>query len=561
MRHNRRAGRRNEGRRWNRALQCHGFERFAAATGLVTVLLANGCASLEASRRSPGAIANGAFSPTRSPAAQYGPDPTRSCPTGGALPILAADLDEVARGRGKPAPQADGRLCAAAETFLGWDLAELPDESVVSFVSWYFGLPAPVPRVIITTIETEEMKDIAGRLVDTVSTFARTAAQPRFGLATSRVRKKASKVVLLMQDASVDLDPLPRRLALNSQATLSGRLLGALDNPKILISDPPGRLETPSVPPGKAFRVDVRCGDRPGRMQVEIRGEEKGAESILASFPVGCGTDLPSSAAVRPPDQGPVQVARHEQKLLELINAERVAAGLAALAWDDAVAGVARAVSESRREEVRGGTAPPLDLVERLKRVDVISPLVLQNPARARSAEEAHARFSASPAHRSNFMSAEATHAGVGIAVASEPGGRSSEFVTELFVRELPPVDTEALRGKLRAAITQKRADARAPPIAKDATLEDVAQKYAQELAAARGTLAKAAGDQIVAPLHKSFRTVNLLSGAKGEPLEFAEEPGVVGNGKLLGIGVAQGAHPVLGKNSVYVVVIIGTRR
>jgi uncharacterized protein YkwD len=293
-------------------------------------------------------------------------------------------------------------------------------------------------------------------------------------------------------------------------------------------------------------------------MQVQIRAEEKGAESMVANFPVACGVDPPTSVALVPRDQGAVaDVAQQERKLLELINAERAAAGLRPLEWDDSVATVARAASESRRTSA----STTIDLVERLKQADVTSSLVLENPGRARSAEEAQARFSTSPIHRGNFMNAEATHAGIGIASAKDADGRLITYVTELFVKELPTVDTNALREKLRAAMARKRADARAPSVAKDPTLDQVAQQYAQELAAARGTLAKPRADEILAPLRKTFRTVNLLSGSKAEPLEFAEEPTVVASGKLLGIGVAQGPNPVLGKNAVYVVAIIGSRR
>jgi len=528
------------------------------AIGVMAALsMAMGCAGIEANRRSPGVLTKESFSPTRPAAANYGADPARPCPPGGAIQILTENVDEAAKSSGKPAPRPDGRLCAAADTLIGWDKAELPDETVVAFVSSYFGLTAPISRVIITTIESEDAKDIASRLVETVSSFGRTAAQPQFGLATQRQRKGATKLVLLMQDGPVDLDPLPRRLALNGQAMLSGRLTGVLENPKVLITDAAGKLERPTQPPGKSFRAELHCGDHPGLTQVQIRAEDKGAESIVASFPVACGADLPTKVALARGDEGTMDVSQQERKLLDMVNTERTGAGLPPLAWDDSVAQVARAAAESRR------TNPSADvnMVERLKAVDVTSPVVLENPAQARSAQEAQARFSSSPPHRANFMSPEVTHAGVGIASSKEADGRSSVFVSEVFVKELPQVDADRLREKLRSAMAQKRADARAPAVAKDATLEQVAQQYAQELAAAKGTLAKARADELLAPLRKSYKTLNLLSGSRAEPLEFAEEPTVVSTGKVLGIGVAQGANPVLGKNAVYVVAIIGTRR
>ena len=52
---------------------------------------------------------------------------------------------------------------------------------------------------------------------------------------------------------------------------------------------------------------------------------------------------------------------------------------------------------------------------ERLKQAGISSPLVLQNPAEARTAIGAQERFSLSPVHRANYMNAEATRGGVGV--------------------------------------------------------------------------------------------------------------------------------------------------
>ncbi len=294
-------------------------------------------------------------------------------------------------------------------------------------------------------------------------------------------------------------------------------------------------------------------------MQVEVRGDRNGAPAVLARFPVFCATEPPGSVAVAAPAKGALDAAAAERKLFQLMNAERATGGIAPLAWDDAVAGVARAASQGFRDEAKGGPAG-FDVVARLKQVDVSSLLVLENPVVAPTPEEAQARLVASPLHRSNLMNPEATHAGVGV-VPSTEGGGAAVYVTELLVRELPPVDGEAVKARLRAAIARKRADARAQPLGSDPVLEDVAQKYAAELAGARGALPKPRADALVAPLYKAFRNVNVLSGAKADPLDFAEEPGVAGPGKVMGLGVAQGANPVLGKNAVYVVVLVGARR
>ena len=89
-----------------------------------------------------------------------------------------------------------------------------------------------------------------------------------------------------------------------------------------------------------------------------------------------------------------------------------------------------------------------------------------------------------------------------------------------------------------------------------------MAQEYAASLAESSGTMSDSKHSHIVSPLYRSFRTVDFLSGAKGDPLEFADEKTVMtSKEKLMGIGVAQGNHPVLGKNATYVVLLFATRK
>ncbi len=525
-------------------------------TRLAPLLLACGCAGLAANKRSPGTIANGVFTPTLPAAASYGVDPLRACPTHSIHGEVASKLKD--QSGGKPLPQPDGRLCELADTLLSWDSADTPPDSLLSFLSFYFGVPAPVRRVVITNIETEDVRMLAAPLADGIMSFAATASMPRYGLSTQWVRKGTTRIVLLLQEGTLALDPLPRKLAMGAQATLSGRVTESLDDPKLAIADVAGHLDTPQAS-GKAFKAELKCGDKAGKIVVEIRADEQGSETVPANFPVYCGEEPPTSVALAPARME--EPAAFERKIFAQINAERTAAGLGPLLWDDAVAGVARAVSEARRDAMKRGGSVTSDVVHRLKQAEVMSPVVLQNSAQTRSVEDTATRFLMSPSHRANYMSTEATHAGVGVAPTTDAQGKPSAVVTELFVKELPPIDVSALREKLYGALARKRSDARASALHKDGTLEEMAQRYAAELAAARGELPKARERELTSPLYKGFLTVNILGGAKNEPLEFAEEPGVLSNGKLIGVGVAQGAHPVLGKNAVFVVVFIGTKK
>jgi hypothetical protein len=222
---------------------------------------------------------------------------------------------------------------------------------------------------------------------------------------------------------------------------------------------------------------------------------------------------------------------------------------------------VARSVSENEAKGGGGGSATA-DLAQRLKAAGIASPVVLVNPGAARTAEDVQRLFSLSPIYRANYMGTDATSAGIGVANGKDPQGGNVAFVTELFVRELAQVDIATVAPKLRETINKKRASAGMPAFKDDPVLDKIAQEYAQALAAGNGNITDAKHSQIVSPLYKTFRTVDFLSGAKADPMELADEKTVLtSKEKAMGIGVAQGNHPVLGKNATYVVLIFGTRK
>lgn len=521
----------------------------AAASLLALGVIA--CGAVEANRRAAGTLTNGSFQPGRPPAAQVGPDAGRTCPRSGALELLQRDLGPQA----KATPQVDGRLCAIAETLLGWE-DERPPQTVLRFLASYFGVETPNVRAIVANADTEDARAIADRMREALLSAAGQMGGPaRFGLSTLRVKKGVTRVVLAIAEAGIELQPVPRKLEAGGKAQLRGRLIEPYTNAKLTISDTQGHLSSPKAS-GNDIQAEISCGDKPGQIGVEIRGEEEGAEHIVASFPVGCGAELPAALAMK----GAAGQATDERGLLEQINADRQAAGLSALAWDDAVAKAARTLAEQYRDASAKGQPLHADVEGLVREAGVSSSMVLVNPAAAGSAAEAQAGFSASPTNRSNLLNADVTHAGISIVTAQEKG-RQVAYVVELFVKELAKVDpTEAL-AKLRTAIAAKRKEAGVSPLARDARLDKVAQQYAAALAAGAGKVDKATDDKLIRPLYRSYSRLNVLAGAKGGVNEFASEEGVRSAGNVVGVGLAQGANAVLGNNALYGVILIAERQ
>lgn len=546
---------------------------------LLLALVATACAGLSANKGSAGSFANGTFTPGEAPAVNYGADPTRTCPRSSVITLVTEGVENSAKASGRAAPTTEGRLCAVAQTFLAWS-DETPPAAVIGFVASYFGLPSQSLRVVVATMTSdapanreggaEAEKDVAQRLIEPITSFAATAANARYAVATKYVNKTQTKVVLVQQDQSLDLAPLPRKLAPGSSAPLSGKITGDFQNLQVLVSDPQGNLDKPKVE-GNAFQSELKCSDK-GQFRIQVRGERNGAATDLANFAVACGGDLPVSVAAADPNgaakagepaAGAAKAApaaaeppeEQEKKVLEMINAERTAAGLPALEADPAVAAVARAIAEKK------GDISTADLNAALKQNDVASPVVLVNPAQAPSGPEAQTAFGTRPTNRANYMSKEATHAGISVVLSKDAAGKQTAFLTEVFVKQLGKVDAGPLKAKLRERVAQKRKEGHAAPMKEDATLDEVAQKYVDEMVKSKGVVTPERDREIMRPLYKTFRSVDYLGGAKADPLEFADEPAILRNEKLYGLGVGQGTSAAFGKNSVFVVIIVGTRK
>jgi len=539
----------------------------AVAPAAAAFLLAAGCASVAAvNKRSPGVLENGSFRPSRTPVTNYGPDPALTCPERGINGLVA---DEVGG-----AAQPEGRLCAVADTLFGWEGtgADIPPDNVLAVISSDFGLPQQVRKVVLTTVNTAERtsmgevpgasdKDVASMIAEPIKSFAASAQVPRYGLVVQRIKKGITKISLVMQDQNIEMKPLPRKLNPGQTATVSGALAGKLSNPKVQYTDAVGKLERPPPQPGKEFSAELKCGDRPGRILVQIVGQQEGADMLLANFPVGCGIDLPVAADVAPAGgkqaAATTDPAAGEKQLLEKINQDRSTAGLKPVELDPDLSKVARSLSDDRAKG-KGTTAE--EVQRRLKELDISAPLLLVSEAQAFGAEDAYMRFSNSPEDRANAMNPDMTQVGIGIAPTPPVQGRPMVVVTELFLKQLPPPDAAEVKANLYKAIERKRSDARAGAVTKDPQLEQIAQAYASELAKQGGKVPKERINEMYAPLYKSFATVNELGGLKADPLEFAEEPAVVGDAKAVGVGVGVGASPQFGKNSTYVVILLGKR-
>jgi len=473
--------------------------------------------------------------------------------------------------RGAVEVPADGRLCAVAEALLAWQGDQVPAH-VRAFLGRYFGLPAGAPELVLVTLETDDPRLVADRITETIQAYGARAVGPRYGVAyqlaayrkggdraTQDNTKPRSRLVLALYAETVRLDqPLPRRLEPGQKAVVAGALGGDLENPKVVISDVKGRVTSVEPPPGKAFQAEVSCEDRPGRILVEVRGEDMGNERIIETIPLACATELPRSVALAPPAAWPADPAAQEQKIVDLVNAERVQAGLPPLALTEPVARIARAIAESMRDGTKKGAVPAqVNVAQRLAEADIQAPLATQSPAAGPSAESAHALLSSNSGARGNMMSTEFTDFGVGVAIGADAQGKPMTWVAELFIKVQPPPDVPAMRKTIVEVVARKRAQEKLPALSVDAALEKLAAAYAVEVAAAGGPPPKPVTEAFEKAIKQAYRDAVILRDARFDLEDFGEDPNILGKGKSYGLGTALGRHPRLGKNTLFVVLVI----
>ncbi|MFN2546738.1 MAG: CAP domain-containing protein, partial [Myxococcales bacterium] len=326
-------------------------------------------AAMQASRRSPGKIENGEFKPEHPPTANYGPDKALTCPEAGTNGALTEEINQKGA---KVKPEADGRLCAMADTLLGWKEKELPPEALRAFLSRYFGIPGTVQRMLISDLETEDVRNVAQAVIDAVMSFAASAQKPLYGMMTERVKKNLTHVVVVFYDQTIDIQPLPKRMAPNTTATLQGTLTGELTKPRVEVVDPIGTLQKSPETSGKAFKAELKCGDHAGKMLVQLVAEKEGADTLVTNFPVWCNAAPPLAAKLPEAAKGPVDPAQAEKQLLDLVNSDRKEAGIKPLTPLPALSDIARNIAQ-KRAEGKGVTSG--DLNSALKQAEIAAPM------------------------------------------------------------------------------------------------------------------------------------------------------------------------------------------
>jgi uncharacterized protein YkwD len=501
------------------------------------------------------------FAPASEPAHRYN-EPLEPPPK---TPLGDAMMDALRDAAGKahmPTPIADARLYRACS-----ELAQIaPEEGMVRYAFVEFalqrnGIIEPAPHVFVVW-GSDAPDDVIGQLKPQLEDVLGDGATVRFGIGTAKRADGQAAIVFAVQGSGVTTTPIPRMLAAGGSTPLDAVIDARYKDPEVFVTHDDGATERLALELGHsgAFKTMVACGKHVGRQQVEISAEDASGSTVLANFPMWCGAEPPSTLTVAPnaDDADVASASDAEKRLLALANRDRTAAGLPALLWDDRVAAVARGYSdEMHRTKVVAHVSPTSGTpADRVRAGNIKTAVVLENVARAYGVGEAHAELMNSPGHRANLMSAAATHIGIGVVLGDEISGRRELYLTQVFIRIPPKIDPAAIAELVRSRIDLKRR------VAVDPALVATAQGLAIGLAAGHSR------DSLWPGAKKELDKLGVRYARVGSVITAVAETDTIDGASLLGdykpddigVGIAQGTHPELGDNAIWIVVLMAER-
>jgi uncharacterized protein YkwD len=503
------------------------------------------------------------FAPASEPAHRYN-DPLQAPPHTPLGDAVLAAVSAAAAQAHVPVPAPDARLFRACA-----ELAEIvPEEGVVGYSLVEFalqrnGIIEPSPHLLVVWADVDAPDPIVEQLKPRLAEILGDGATARVGIgAVKRKPDGTGAIVFALQGSGVTTSPIPRSLAAGSSFKLDAIVDIRYHEPEVFVTRDDGTTERLALEQGHsgAFKCTVTCGKHTGRQQIEVTASDVSGSTVLANFPVYCGTDPPLALTVEPTrdDAGVLDPVEAGQRLLALLNRDRKAAGLQPLIWDDRVAKVAQAHSEEmRRTKVVAHISPTTgSAADRVRAAGIKTAVVLENVARAYGVGEAHAGLMNSPGHRANLMSPTATHVGIAVVLGDDVAKRRELFVTQVFIRIPPKVDAP----QAAALVLKQLATVR--PVRINPKLSTTAQQLADGLAAGktRDSLWPVARRQLDA-LGNQYSRVGSVITAVSE-LDSLDGKQLVGDYKPddVGIGIAQGTHPEIGEGAIWIVILMAEK-
>jgi uncharacterized protein YkwD len=318
---------------------------------------------------------------------------------------------------------------------------EIPFGEAVEFVLNHYGIVEPYPKLLVENFPRTK-ENALRQAVSQELELPRGSALVTIGVGVDR-GVSSTTVVIAFQDKGVDMEPVPRELPLGGRAQVAGTLLGQARQPRFYRTDPQGQTQALSATvTGAAFRTEIICARGEGAYRVEVCAKDERGPHVVARFPVYCGrvapTTRPGLAGYRGGFEESVwdlKSADAEARMLELVNRERRAAGLAPVALDGALSNVARAYSEDQLiHGFADHVSPPTGgLEDRVRHAGLTVGRLLQTVVSGRPLEEMEADLMGNAKDRAAILDKDVSAAGIGVASSMTEFGGFRVVATQLF--------------------------------------------------------------------------------------------------------------------------------
>lgn len=470
---------------------------------------------------------------------------------------ILAEVEAAAASVHEPAPFVDARLDRAAAEIARLALDGVPSDEEARFIFAHFGVVEST-RILVERFGADERSfwdELRIRLRGELGATERVIGIGVAGLGDEKV------VVLAHQRGALALSTFPRELPVGEGRVLAGRLEGGLGDLQVIVTQVDGeaRILPLTVGVDGSFRAELRCTAVGALALRMVARDARPAEVLLADVRVHCGEPVPAQL-----DSAPRSVAAIEAELLARVNQARRDRGVAPLAWDATATAVARAHARAMRDlGVVSHTLPGAGtLAERARSEGLVAPLVLENVARAESAEHAVLALLDAPASRDNLLSPECHHMGIGVAPARAAGSsreRAQLYVAQLLYSGDAPAAPDAALSAVVATVSRARAEARLAPLAEDAALDEIARHAAAALASGQEypTVAQHIEAEVAAAARpvQGVVIVHAVTADLADPALGASA--LMRDHEVIGVGVARSSHARVGKGVLVVTLLI----
>lgn len=204
--------------------------------------------------------------------------------------------------------------------------------------------------------------------------------------------------------------------------------------------------------------------------------------------PAGCGgggAAGPARFGAGAPEEVPAtpEIAGLERAMHARLNRDRARKGLGPVAFDPALASIARGHSKDMSDHRFFAHESPRtgSLEDRLDRAGYLAAVARENLGEGPDVERTQDGLLASPGHHANIMAKDVSRVGIGI-VKGGVAARENLLVTQVFATPIEPVDPGEALLVVAARIQDARRAAGLRPLPRDAKLDELARKHVGEV-------------------------------------------------------------------------------